>query len=192
MNNKKIIIKIVVLFILILFFTFLFFDKKNIILENVTINNENSIDINKNMITEESNNGSLSSINDLFLKDIDGQKKNYIFIYKEEKFEASYTKDNWHIENSYKITNKNDIAIICKALTDIHPIHGKDMSSYRTIDDLVYEWLQHNIAYNFLSENSQWKDNVRSVDLDPEDQGKTIEEMYEARTGKKLNLKDIK
>ena len=95
-------------------------------------------------------------------------------------------------EDSYKITNKNDIAIICQELINIHPIHGKDMKSFRKIDDLVYEWLQHNIAYNNLPENSKWKDNVKSVDLDPADQGRSLKEIYEARTGKEFNIKDIK
>lgn len=128
----------------------------------------------------------LKSTEDIQLKDADGNGKNYLFTYNDERYTAIYTKDNWKIVNSYKITNENDMAIICQALIDVHPIHGKDMTSYRTVDDLVYEWKQHNTAYKILPDDNPWKSNAKDVDLNPEDQGRTLEEMYEARTGKKL------
>ena len=182
--SKKIIISIFIILITFLIFQF---NKKN---DNTMSENEEIHNTINNQ--KEKNDGILASSRELELKDIDGRKTNYSFIYKGEIFNATYTKDNWHIEDSYKITNKNDIAIICQELINIHPIHGKDMKSFRKIDDLVYEWLQHNIAYNNLPENSKWKDNVKSVDLDPADQGRSLKEIYEARTGKEFNIKDIK
>lgn len=134
----------------------------------------------------------LKSTRDINLRDTDGKKTNYLFTYKNEDFTAIYTKDNWKIKNSYKITNGQDIAYICKALIDVHPIHGKDMKSYRTVDDLVYEWQQHNLAYNLLPDDNSWKSHAKDVDLDPDDQGKSIAEIYEARTGSKLDIRKLK
>jgi hypothetical protein len=34
-------------------------------------------------------------------------------------------------------------------------------------------------------------DSVKDVDFDPEDQGKSYEELYEDRTGRKLDLKEM-
>ena len=199
MNKKRIILYTSILTLFIIFLIIFLFNQKskkdNDTKEETIINNEKKIELNENRNVEAKNNetnGILQSVDDLSLKDVDGKKTKFTFIYMNEVFNATYTKDNWHIEDSYKINNKNDITIICKALTDIYPIHGKDMKSFRTIDDLVYEWLQHNIAYNFLPEDSPWIDNARSVDLDPEDQGRSIKEIYEARTGKKFNIEDIK
>ena len=128
------------------------------------------------------------------LNDIDGNGKNYVFTYKDELYQATYTKDNWHIVDSYKITDHDDLTMICKALIEIHHIHGKDRKSYRTVEDLVYEWEQHNLAYRILPEDSQWKKSAKDVDLDWADEGSSVEEMYERRSGKNLRdvLKDIK
>ncbi|MBR3133112.1 MAG: hypothetical protein IKG42_03455 [Clostridia bacterium] len=106
---------------------------------------------------------------------------NYSFIYDGEEFIASYSNDNWHITDSYKIKDNSDIIVICQALIDCHPIHGSDMVSYRTAEDMAYEWIQHNIAYEFLPENSSWKNNTKDVDLNPEDQGKSFLDMYRDR-----------
>ena len=141
--------------------------------------------------SSEETKGILSSTADINLHDIDGKETNYIFTYNNEDFSAKYTKDNWHITDSYKITNKSDLAIICQALIDVHPIHGKDMKSYRTVDDLVYEWQQHNLAYMFLPNDNSWKLHAKDVDLDPADQGRSLEEMYEARTGSKLDANTL-
>lgn len=200
MNQKRIMLCTSILTFFIIFLSIFLFKqiskKDNDTKEEIIIKNiENKIECNENRNVEAKNNetnGILQSVDDLLLKNVDGKKTKFTFIYENEVFNATYTKDNWHIEDSYKINNKNDITIICKALTDIYPIHGKDMKSFRTIDDLVYEWLQHNIAYNFLPEDSPWIDNARSVDLDSEDQGRSIKEIYEARTGKKFNIEDIK
>lgn len=134
----------------------------------------------------------LSTTKDINLRDLDGNKTNYIFTYNNENFSAKYTKDNWHIEDSYKITNAKDIGLICQALIDVHPIHGKDMKSYRTVDDLVYEWQQHNLAYTILPDDNSWKEHAKDVDLNPDDQGKSLEEMYEDRTGNELDIEKLK
>ncbi len=102
------------------------------------------------------------------------------FTYNGESFKAVYTPDNWTIYDSYRVRNSKDMAIICEALSDIHPIHGNDMVSYRTADDMAYEWLQHNIAYEFLPDSS-YKQSAKDVDLDPYDQGKSLEELFSSR-----------
>lgn len=197
MKRKNILVISVIIIFIIFLIVFLFQQKRkkdNGIKENIVTNIQSELEFDENKILETENNednGILVSTDDISLKDIDGKQTNYSFVYKGEAFNATYTKDNWHIEDSYKIRNKEDMAIICQALTNIHKIHGKDMSSYRTIDDLVYEWEQHNIAYDVLPEDSIWKESAKNVDLDPEDQGRSIQEIYEARTGKKFNLEDI-
>ena len=124
------------------------------------------------------------------LHDVDGADTNYAFTYKGEEFRAQYYYDNWTIFDSYKITNKHDMKKICQALIDIHPIHGKDYESYRTADDMAYEWKQHNLAYKYLPEDNAWRPSAANVDFDPEDQGRSFEEIYEDRTGQELDLKE--
>lgn len=65
------------------------------------------------------------------------------------------------------------------------------MQSTRTAEDMAFEWLQHNLAYEFLPENNPWRENAKDVDLNPEDQNRTFQEMYEARTGKEFRLEDF-
>lgn len=154
-------------------------------------------DLEKKIVTYNSTNNEeiesvLRTTKDINLRDLDGNKTNYIFTYNNENFSAKYTKDNWHIEDSYKITNAKDIGLICQALIDVHPIHGKDMKSYRTVDDLVYEWQQHNLAYTILPDDNSWKEHAKDVDLNPDDQGKSLEEMYEDRTGNELDIEKLK
>ena len=124
----------------------------------------------------------LSSAGDIGLYDVDGMGTNYAFTYRGEEFSACYLPDNWTIYDSYKITDKNDMIIICQALTDVHAVHGSDMVSYRTPEDMAYEWRQHNLACLFLSEDSQWRQSAENVDFDPADQGKSMKEMFEDRT----------
>ena len=177
--NKKILSLLAIMLIMIITLTGCSFNNKEESATDQDIEDEDSV-------------GVLNSTSDINLHDTDGKQTNYVFTYKNENFSAKYTKDNWHIKDSYKITNKYDIAYICKALMDIHPIHGKDMKSYRTIDDLVYEWRQHNLAYTILPDDNQWKSHAKDVDLDPADQGRSLEEMYEARTGSKLDVTKLK
>ena len=126
----------------------------------------------------------ISSKAELQLKDVDGKGRNYTFLYNQKIYTAVYTKDNWHINDSYKIRNKKDITIICQTLIDEHTIHGADMKSYRSAEDMMYEWVQHNIAYDYLPDGNSWKSHTKDVDLNPADQGKNLKEMYESRSGK--------
>lgn len=125
-------------------------------------------------------------INKFDIIDIDGNKTNYKFIYDNEEFFAIYTLDNWKIINSYKISNLEDMSIICTKLIEIHPIHGRDMNSFRTVEDMTYEWAEHNLAYLIIPNDNPWKLNAKDVDFDPYDQGKNIIQIYEDRTGKKF------
>ena len=134
--------------------------------------------------------GILSSADDIGLHDLDGGGMNYAFTYGDEEFRTQYLYDCWTIFDSYKITNEDDMKIICQALIDTNPVHGKDLESYRTADDMTYEWQQHNLAYQYLPEDNGWRDDAANVDLDPQDQGRTIEEIYEARTGKDFDMKE--
>ncbi len=134
--------------------------------------------------------GSLSSTSDINLRNTDGAGVQYAFDYKGEEFHAQYLYDCWTIYDSYKITNNSDMKIICQALIDVHPVHGRDMTSYRTADDMAYEWEQHNLAYKYLPDDSPWRESAGNVDLDPYDQGRSFKEIYEDRTGKELDLKE--
>ena len=81
---------------------------------------------------------------------------------------------------------------ICQTLIDEHPVHGSDYESYRTADDMVYEWKQHNLAHKVLPDDNPWKETSGNVDFDPEDQGKSLEEIYEDRTGQKFSYSEHK
>ena len=133
----------------------------------------------------------LTSAADLNFHCVDSNAGKYAFTYNGEDYTATYIPDNWKIINSYKINNEHDMTIICQTLIDEHPIHGADMSSYRTADDMVYEWFQHNLLYEVLPSDSQWIQNAKDVDFDPNDQNKSFEELYEDRTGKELSFEDI-
>ena len=132
----------------------------------------------------------LSSTSDIALHDTDGRGTNYAFTYDGETFYPIYLYGCWKVYDSYKITNKHDQKIICQALIDEHPVHGKDMVSYRTADDMAYEWQQHNLAYKYLPEGNAWRVHAANVDLDPYDQGRSFEEIYEDRTGQEFDLKE--
>lgn len=123
----------------------------------------------------------LSSTADIWLYDIDGEGCRYSFRYCNEDFSAYYTPDNWCILNSYKITNKTDIEIICQALAEVHPIHSADYTDWRTPQDMAYEWSQHNIAYSLLPDDSEWKESAKDVDIDPPDQGKSVYQIFKDR-----------
>lgn len=135
--------------------------------------------------------GILTSTADIGLTDSDGKGKNYVFNYGDSIYTAIYWDDHWKIMDSYLIENSNDMIIICQALIDLHPIHGADHESYRTADDMAYEWLQHNIAYEFLPEDNVWRQKSKDVDFNPDDQGKSFIEIYEQRTGKEFKWSDI-
>ena len=125
----------------------------------------------------------LTSPDDIGLCDTDGEDHDYTFCYDGKMFCAVYTPDHWKVIDSFLIRNTADIVYICQALKDVHPIHSADMEGYRTAEDMAYEWLQHNIAYDLLSDDSEWKAHVRDVDIDPKDQGKSVFDLYQDRMG---------
>ena len=125
----------------------------------------------------------LNSSADLGLYDVDGTGSTYRFNYSDMSFTALHEPENWRILDSYLINNADDMKIICQALIDIYPIHGKDYSSYRTADDMVYEWQIHNFVYDMLPEDNSFRNRVRDVDFNPEDQNKTYEDYFKEYTG---------
>ncbi len=139
------------------------------------------------------NRSRISSTEDIELTATDSSDTTFRFTYGGEKFRTVYSfgYDTWTIYDSYKITNEHDMKIICQALIDIHPVHGSDLVSYRTAEDMAYEWKQHNIVYDLLPDGNRWRSMAKDVDLDPYDQGRSYAEIYEDRTGKKFNIKDF-
>jgi hypothetical protein len=131
--------------------------------------------------------GLLESAEDIQLTDVDGWETNYTFIYDGVTYNAVYTPDNWKIIDSYKITSEADMIIICGALAEVHPVHGSDGESFREPEDMAYEWVQHNIAYEILPDDNSWKANAKDVDINPADQNKSLYEMYKSKTGGSLN-----
>ena len=123
----------------------------------------------------------LSSTEDIGLTSTDG--KNYTFTYDERQYTAIYTPDHWKVRDSYDINSTEDMTIICQALINEHPIHARDMVSYRTAEDMVYEWEVHNIAYFLFSDENEAKAHARDVDFNPEDAGLTFEEYYDKYMG---------
>ena len=81
---------------------------------------------------ESKDSGQLSSVEDVGLHAVDDSGRNYAFSYHQEEFSARYTPDNWKVVDSYKITDTEDIVVICRALSEAHPVHGRDMESFRT------------------------------------------------------------
>ena len=135
--------------------------------------------------------GILSSSADINLRNPSGDGKNYVFNYGEAEFTAITWEEHWKIIDSYKIENTTDMVYICQALIDVYPVHGVDMVSYRTADDMAYEWVQHNLAYEYLPEDNTWRNKAKDVDFNPEDQGKTFIDIYEERTGKEFNFSEV-
>lgn len=125
--------------------------------------------------------GILTSAEEIGLQDTDGNGKEYVFYYNNIEFHARYTPDNWKIIDSFRVTEPEDMVFICQALSEEHPIHGRDMVSWRTPEDMAYEWQQHNIVFYLLPEESPQRQSVKDVDLDPKDQGKSYVEMYQDR-----------
>ena len=162
---------------IIVFIVYVILTKNQQVNKKIESINENIIQtINtENEITEH------ISIKDINLHDIDGNNKNYVFTYKNIEYTATYTEDNWKIYDSYKITNSEDMEVICEALLNVHQIHSRDKQSYRTVQDLVNEWELHNVAYVVLSDESKYKELVKDVDFNPEDQEKDFEEMFKTR-----------
>ncbi len=107
---------------------------------------------------------------------------NYSFEFDGMTFYACYTPDNWHIIDSYRVRQMEDMKVICRALIELHPVHGSDMESWRTPEDMAEEWIYHDLAYELLPDDDPWKERAKDVDLDPADQGKTLHELFIAKS----------
>jgi hypothetical protein len=112
---------------------------------------------------------------------VDDTGASYALEYGDLVLEVYYQPDVWSVYESYRVTDHDDLVAICQMLIDEHPIHGSDYESYRTAEDMAYEWEQHNYAYELLPADSLWRESVSNVDLDPEDQGKSLRELYKDR-----------
>jgi len=178
-RTKYILIGIIVIGLLLGYFCF----QKNANQESQPAKEE---PLSTNEVKEEKN-----STIAIVLQDLDDSHTKFSFQYEGETFSASFANGAWHIVDSYKIKKEKDMKVICQTLIQKHPVLGKDGESYRTAEDMVYEWVQHNLAYEMLPEGNPWRENAKDVDLDPEDQGKNLQEMYEARTGKPFNMQEI-
>ena len=64
--------------------------------------------------------------------------------------------------------------MICEALKNEHPIHSANYQSWRTAEDMAYEWAQHNLAYSMLSDTSPLIEDAKDVDINPSGQNKDI------------------
>ena len=105
----------------------------------------------------------------------------YSFEYNGMTFEAIYSSangGNWHIEDSYRLTNGNDMCIICERLQETHKVEGR-ITQYRTAYDMADEWVIHNYYYSFVADNEKYAsfaNRLKSVDLNRADQGKSDNE----------------
>lgn len=113
----------------------------------------------------------------IVINDIDGF--NYSFVYHDETFYARYYENNWRIYDSYRITDSEDIYAIVEALTQIHPIPSKDRQSYRSVQNMTDEWVLHNLAFHLLKDDSPYKESARNVDLDPDDEDLSLQELLD-------------
>ena len=134
---------------------------------------------------------SLASTEQLAIYDTDGSGLTYSFSYDGQKFTAQYTEDNWKIIDSWKIRNAGDMEMICGALLDIHSVHSRDGNGIRTAEDMAFEWMQHNFAYEHLPEDHPWRENAKDVDLNPADQERTFFEIYEDRAQDRFRIGDF-
>lgn len=117
--------------------------------------------------------------NDVVINNLDGTY--FSFIYDDEEFLVRYDEDNWRIYDSYKITDSDDIYAIVEALNEIHPIHSKDYTGYRSVEDMRDEWLMHNLAYRILKDDPVYRERAKNVDLDPEDEGLSLQEFLKRK-----------
>ena len=113
------------------------------------------------------------------LNDTDGSGTKYTFTYQGQTFTAEFTvnpgdkKENWRIYDSYLIRSRADMVMICSELIKLHGVHGRDMVSWRTAEDMADEWQIHNTAYDFLPDGNK-REHAKDVDFDPDDQGKSF------------------
>jgi len=73
--------------------------------------------------------------------------------------DVSVSKDNLHIQDSYKVSSRDEMK---KVLEDIRLSHADCLSCSRTLDSLINEWATHNLCYDLYILRSHTAD----VDLD--------------------------
>ena len=69
----------------------------------------------------------------------------YILTYNDKTFKCSFSKTNIHIEDSYKLTNIQDIKRVCKEVVTIGKLNGFNYK--RDAHSWAREWVAHNIVY---------------------------------------------
>ena len=110
----------------------------------------------------------------------DYDAERYFFTYGDEKYNATYTPysgGDWKVIDSYKITNRADIVMICEELSKLHRIEGR-ITQYRTAKDMADEWEIHNrgyaVAMNYGMDIAVAR--LKDVDMDKKDQGKSFDD----------------
>ena len=132
-----------------------------------------------NMYFESSSGSEPATIENISINKVSGANGSYKFDYHGESFSAGFSSGNggnWKIVDSYKITNRADMIIICEALMRINKVRGC-ITEYRTAHDMADEWEIHNQGYELVKEFKQFSSysaRLKDVDLDRKDQGKTF------------------
>ncbi|MBR4530604.1 MAG: hypothetical protein IKO80_10065 [Lachnospiraceae bacterium] len=110
----------------------------------------------------------------------------YTFSCGDQEYSAVYTKDHWKIIDSCGILSTRDMRVICDALISEHPVHGSDKASFRSAQDMAFEWLQHNQVCELITTENPMYAAVKDVDFDPADQGRTYMELIADRLGVRI------
>ena len=109
----------------------------------------------------------------------------YSFTYGGEEFSVGLyfpVGCDWQIVDSYKITNRADMIVICEALLREHKIGGC-ITRYRTARDMADEWEIHNRGYSIVKDLAYMAsaaNRLKNVDLDKKDQGKTFDDFLKS------------
>ena len=77
----------------------------------------------------------------------------YNFAYNGKTYSATYNESEqcWTIIDSFEISDKKVMYLECYNLIAKNPVPTEPGgTTYRTLDDMVYEWEQHNVAYNYF------------------------------------------
>ena len=82
------------------------------------------------------------------------------------------SKNNIHIEDSYKVNRKDDMQIVLNDIRENHSLEESDVLK-RTDSSLIKEWRVHNVLYNL----HLFREHTKDVDLDYP-QSKIIEIAY--------------
>ena len=110
----------------------------------------------------------------------DDYADNYSFEYGEQTFTAHYTPylgGDWKVVDSYRITNRADMIIICEQLLRENKVQGR-ITQYRTAKDMADEWEIHNKGYTLAAALGMTSavSRLKDVDMDKKDQGKSFDD----------------